>query len=147
MSECRSLSDHPDIGLIDERLLPPVARQLVRVIGMAETIVLLQKRGGIPTRMPTAAEADHEVLGTILSADAIAALTDSELAGKRLELPKADKALQQLRNLAIAEARRTHTAPQVAQMFDLTRRRVIMIHKEVQQDDDQGDLFACGPAE
>jgi uncharacterized protein YggE len=113
---------------------------------MAETIALLKRRGGIPTRMPTAAEAEHEVLGAILSADAITALADSELAGKRLELPKADKALQQLRNLAIAEARRTHTAPQVAQMFDLTRRRVIMIHKDAGQDDDQGDLFACDPA-
>lgn len=136
------MSDHPDIGLIDERLLPPVARQLVRVIGMAETITLLKKRGGIPTRMPAAADAAHEVLGSILTPAAIAALAKSELAGKRLELPKADKALQQLRNLAIAEARRTHTAPQLAQMFDLTRRRIIMIHKETSPETDQGDLFS-----
>lgn len=139
------MNDLHDITLVDEKLLPPVARQLVRVIGMPETINLLQERGGIPTRMPTAAEAQHGVLGRILTPESIAALTKSDLAGKRLELPKADKALQQLRNLAIAEARRTHTAPEVARMFRLTRRRVIMINNDVSQDDDQGDLFACDP--
>ena len=88
--------------------------------------------------MPTTAETAHEVLGSILTPEAITSLTKSELAGKRLELPKADKALQQLRNIAIAEARKIHTAPQVAQMFDLSRRRIIMIQKDINRDDDQG---------
>lgn len=136
--------DITSLELIDPDLLPTVARRLVKVIGLPESLKLLKARGGLPTRMPRDGSR-CEVLDQILCNESLQALSCSDLAGLRLDLPKLDKALLQIRNHAIGAARETLSAAKTARLFNLTRRQVINITGN--DEDPTGDLFeACDSA-
>lgn len=127
-----------DLESVNADLLPPQARQLVRLIGMAHTLTLLEKRGGVTLRIPVNA---HEavVLKEILPIEAIVKLCDA-MAGQRLELPKMDKIIVQIRNLAMQNERKELSASSVALRYRLSRRQVINICRPT-ADDRQVDLF------
>ena len=55
-----------DLNLVDPNLLPPQMRRLVEIIGLPETLALLEARGGTFIHVPHQADADT-VLGAILS--------------------------------------------------------------------------------
>lgn len=127
-----------DLDAVNADLLPPQARQLVRLIGMPHTLTLLEKRGGMTLRIPIDPD-KCVVLKAILPMEAIAKLC-AEMPGKRLELPKIDKIVKQIRNLAINNERKLFSAPAVAQRHGLSRRQVINISKD-QKDNRQRDLL------
>lgn len=127
------------LDLVDADQLPPQIRQLVRLIGLPATFRLLDARGGTPLRIPVDPHR-AEILIAILEPTAIQALS-AALGGQTLELPKVDKMLLQIRNLAIREARKTMSASEVARAFKLTRRMVIYVGGK-ESNSDQPDLFA-----
>ncbi|HFE31902.1 MAG TPA: hypothetical protein ENJ17_01175 [Gammaproteobacteria bacterium] len=135
------MTDVPDIDLdlIDESLLPPQIRMLARVIGLAETLRLIEARGGNRVRIPLQPE-QCQALRNVLTPRALAALTQA-FGGKRLELPKNDKVVLQIRNHAIRAARQQQTVPQVARAFNLTRRHVFNLTADNDEPDPTGDLF------
>lgn len=134
-----------DLDLVNPDLLPPLMRNLVRLIGLPETLRLLEARGGIPTYIPAHPDQSTE-LKAVLSAAALEALARSEYAGHRVELPKPDKVIAQLRNHAIRNARTQMSAAQVARTFGLTRRHVINLSAS-DAEDPTLDLFtACDSA-
>lgn len=127
-----------ELDLVNADLLPPQARQLVRLIGMANTLALLEKRGGVTLRIPVNA---HEavVLKEILPMEAIVKLCEA-MPGQRLELPKIDKIVKQVRNRVIKSERKELSAASVALRHNLSRRQVINLSKP-DADDRQADLF------
>lgn len=128
-----------DLSLINERLLPPQMRELVRVIGLAETIALLDARHGLPTTLPTHIES-KTALRNVISDTAIAALVASPLAGKYYrDLPTSGKPFKQLRNAAIAAA--DESLSTLARQNNLTRRHIINLRKIRIPARQQVDLF------
>lgn len=123
---------------VNADLLPPQARKLVRLIGMVNTLKLLEQRGGTTLRIPVNAQ-DSTVLQAILPMEAVIALTEA-MPGQRLELPKCDKILLQIRNLALRNERKHLSAAGVALKYDLSRRQVINICKTA-VDNRQVDLL------
>ncbi len=122
----RSISD-ADLDAVNADLLPPQARQLVRLIGMVNTLTLLEQRGGVTLRIPTKAM-EAVYLRDVLPMDAIIELCKA-MPGKRIELPKLDKITLQIRNQVIRAERQQVSASKVALRFNLTRRQVINICK------------------
>lgn len=113
-------------------------RVLVGLIGLPETLKLLEALGGTPVNIPLLA-CKATRLKAILSSDSIEKLCE-KLGGQRLELPKNDKIMQQLRNHAIRRLRGRKSAPQLAREFNLTRRMIIYISQQA-VDTRQVDLF------
>lgn len=116
--------DQSQLDLIDPKLLPPQMRLLVYAVGLPDTVKLLQARGGTFFRFPL--KARDSLLADLIGLVPASKLC-AELGGKTWELPKCDKILNKIRNIAIQKARETHSASEVARMFDLTRRHIINI--------------------
>lgn len=113
---------------VDPRLLPPQLRELVRLIGLAHTLRLVEARGGAPLYVGLSVEGAG-VLRELLPAEAVAALV-AHYAGHTLRLPKPDKILQQLRDRAIRAARGAATKRELATLYGLTTERVRQIWRE-----------------
>jgi len=128
-----------DLDLINPDLLPPQARTIAKLIGVAEMVVLLTKRGGTQLRVPVHADR-CVVLKEILKPESIELLV-KHFPDQRLELPKADKALQQLRDIAVHNALKQKTAPEVALQFNLSRQWVFAIKRKQKQEKPNLDLF------
>ncbi len=137
MNEVRDI----DLELIDESLLPPQIRMIARVIGLPETLRLIDARGGNRVRIPMRPER-CQVLREVLSQSALAALAEA-FGGKCLELPKKDKFILQIRNHAIRNARQQQTVSQIAREYNLTRRHVFNLTADIDADaaNTTGDLF------
>jgi len=129
---------HEDLELVDPKLLPPQIRFYINVIGLPDTLKLLQRKGGTFFRFPLSAKGTQ--LEKIVGYDAANKLCEV-IGGEIKELPKADKILMQLRDLAINEARKTMSASQAALKFNLTRRHIINVTNE-ESDNPNGDLFS-----
>lgn len=135
----------PDVlSVVDERRLPPVARMLARAIGLAATVRLLQARGGTQLHVPVD-PARAQVLRGVLSADEITALA-SAFGALRLDLPKPDKVLRQVRDAQIRADRARHSAGHVARTYGLTRRHVINITGAVEPTPAETEQDLFGPA-
>ena len=126
-----------DIDLINPDLLPPQVRQLVRIMGMVDTLNLLAKRGGIPTYVP--AQVDNtSILLDIISHDGFVALV-KHYHGSFIDLPKIDKTLAQLRDHYICNA--SKSGRQLAREHGLTYRMIKYIKARQRDEDPNGDLF------
>ena len=131
-----SVSDS-DLDAVNAKLLPPQARRLVGLIGLVNTLKLLEVRGGVTLRIPVNAS-ESAVLREGLPMDAIIKLC-AAMPGQRLELPKCDKILVQIRNRAIQHERPHKSAPALALKYNLIPRHIISISKPA-ADDSQADL-------
>ncbi len=123
------------LQFVDECLLPPQMRELVKIIDLPDTIKLLQARGGQRVWIPLG-RCDDTYLHEIISSDSVIKLTNSQYAGSRITLPKVDKILSQIRNLHI------QSSPDVpksvfARQYNLTVRQVQRIRNG---DDDNPTL-------
>lgn len=129
--------EHEDLELVDPKLLPPQIRFYINVIGLPDTLKLLQSKGGTFLRVPLSANGTE--LEKILGYNSANKLCEV-IGGEIKELPKADKILMQLRDRAINEARKTMSASQAALKFNLTRRHIINLTNE-DAENPNGDLF------
>lgn len=117
------------LKLIKTHSLPPQTKAFVALIGLAETIKLLQARGGSPLYIPKLSDKTR-TLPEILQPDSIKKLATSAMAGHIIDLPKADKLLQQLRNLDIISQRGIKSRRELAKEFNLTTRHIQGIWSE-----------------
>lgn len=129
-----------NIDLVNECLLPPQMRELVKVIGLAETIVLLKEKGGQPFRFPLSCNSENN-LKTILKPNSIRLLCNSEFSGQRIDMPKCDKIINQIRNLYILSQRYKKTKTVLAKEFDLTTRSIQLIWNCETEENPTLDMF------
>lgn len=127
-----------NLELVNPALLPPRIRELVAIIGLPETLVLLQHCGGVPCHIPSTTDRSH--LKHVLQPASMAALADSRLAGRVIEMPKPDKILTQIRNLAVRAKVQQVGKLRTAREFRLSRRHVINLCRDA-DDDPMLDLF------
>lgn len=125
--------EHEDLHLVDPNLLPPQIRFYINIIGLPDTLKLLQRKGGTFLRIPL--EAKNTLLEDILGNESASKLCEV-IGGEIKELPKADKILIQIRNHAIRNARKNMSLTQVALKFNLTRRHVINLTPDEEPIDD-----------
>lgn len=130
-----------EIHLVDEQLLPPQIRMLVREIGMAATLQLLEARGGTPYRIPKNPDRAQVLRDVGLSSKAIERLCEA-FGDHLLDVPMPTKVRNQLRDMAIrAERAAGRSGAQVARRYGLTRRRVVQISSGQEDDERIRDLF------
>lgn len=118
-------------------LLPPQLRTLMRVLGEADALRLVEQRGGTFILVPVRVSREHW-LNDVLAPAAFAALV-SEYRGIQLELPKYDSVLRQWRHqqvLSLVVKRLTDS--EVALRTGYSRRHVISIR--------QAEAVAAGEA-
>lgn len=107
---------------IDERLLTPMLKRLIRRLGVAKTLTLLRARGGVPLKLPMQPEG---LLAELLGRDAVAALIEEFGPGERVTMPMVDKIDAQIRDAAIrAEHRNGDSLADLALRYRLTMRQV-----------------------
>ena len=135
--------EHEDLKLVDPKLLPPQMRAFIKIIGLPDTITLLNKKGGTVLRVPI--EARGTKLEQIIGYDSAHNLCQ-HFGGKVIDLPKADKILIQLRNIAINSARNNKdinkrlSVSQAALKFNLTTRHITNVSQD-KNENPTGDLF------
>ncbi|MGZ8153053.1 MAG: hypothetical protein ACXW1U_14500 [Methylobacter sp.] len=144
-----SSTTESELAGVNVQLLVPLVRDLVGLIGIINTLTLLEARGGIPLRIPVHADRDTaNVLKAILPLEDVIKLCD-KWPGQWLNPPKPDRILRQIRDYYLRHDREQLTAPAVALKYKLTRRQVINIcnyddYKVIKPkpvDDRQVDLF------
>ncbi len=125
-----------ELDQVDPSLMPPQIRELVRVIGFPDTVKLLQARGGTFFVFPIKAGG---LLVNIVGVEAAKKLV-AAYGGERRDLPKVDKIMIKLRDIAIDHLRKTKSVTQLAQEFNLTRRHIFNVSKK-EDDNPTMDMF------
>lgn len=120
---------------LDPRLLPPVMRALIDVLGFECAIRLLRARGGQRVHVPVSTSRS---LSSIVGADKAMMLCD-RFGGQDIDLPKYDKVAQQLRNEMVHAERENYSLNQLAGKFNLSRRQIMNILRD--DDHREPDLF------
>lgn len=111
---------------INTHLLPKQLQQLINVLGQDAALHLVEHRGGVPLIVPKRVSTDH-ALCELLGPQAFAALVN-EYGGIRIELPKNDAVLQQLRHQRVRQLRLDgYSIDQIALKTKYSRRWVISI--------------------
>lgn len=105
---------------LDTRLLPPVMRALIDVLGFDCTIRLLRARGGQRVHVPVSTSRS---LSSIVGGENAQRMCE-RFGGQELDLPKYDKVAQRLRDEAIRAERDDHSLNQLAATYNLTRRHI-----------------------
>lgn len=120
-----------DARVLDLGPLPHTLSQLIRLIGVPDTLRLLEARGGLRYRVPRHPER-AEVLTRLISRESVRTLCEA-LGDQEIDLPKSDKLHAQIRDAAIrAERAAGASAAEVARRYRLTRRRVLQITAETE---------------
>jgi Mor family transcriptional regulator len=128
-----------DVSQVDvSALMSRPIRVLVELIGLPETLKLLEARGGTSLKIPSSAKR-ATALKAILTDESVQRLCE-KWGNQELLVPKNDKITQQLRNHAIRQLRTEKSASKLAVEFDLSRRMIIIICKSA-TNDQQVDLF------
>ena len=142
----------PTEDAINPHLLPKGLRELVRVLGFATAIRLVQRRGGrsliVPKRVDFAnpTPAALALLDDLGSAQALAALVDWAGGATIDYLPKYDAVARQLRHEQVRQMARAGKSPnQIAHESQYSVRWVFEI-LGLDKDERQHDLFAHVPA-
>jgi len=113
---------------LDPTRLPPQLRDLVRALGTADTLRLVRAWGGQRRWIPTDPAAAGDQLRALLSPAGLEALCRSRFAGRRLDVPRPDKILQQAIHAAIRRDRADGRGlNEVAADYGYTTRRVQQI--------------------
>lgn len=130
---------------INHALLPPVLRELVRVLGESAAFKLAQERGG--TRLIVATRPNpRDPLLELLGPQAYGALIDA-YGVTVIEMPKYDSVLRQLRHERVRQHRALgHTIDRVAAFTGYTRRHVINILQLAPEEKHQAGLFDAADA-
>jgi Mor family transcriptional regulator len=107
-----------------ENLLPPVTRELIRVLSWDKALALTDKYGGVTIYVPeTARQLETHYLYPILG-ESLRALI-REFSAEHLTIPKAQKAILAVRNNVVREDRKAGLSiRQIAMKHKLTERWV-----------------------
>lgn len=110
-------------------LLPPLLQDFVRLIGLQATMALVQRWGGLRVYFPTPDRVtpDHQYV-PLIGMDALRKLAGEYGGQPHFQLPKAERALQAVRNARIAADYATaKTAREIAAEHGLTESQVVRI--------------------
>ncbi|QDL53129.1 hypothetical protein [Rhodoferax aquaticus] len=111
---------------IKREALPESLRELVRVIGEADTLRLIGMHGGARVTVPKTPKAEHP-LRMALSEEAFALLVQ-EYGGEAFDLPKGDSYLRELRHDQVRQCREQGlTVDETAEATGYSRRHVLNI--------------------
>lgn len=111
---------------ISIELLPPLLQEFERLIGLEPTMALVRHSGGLRIYIPTPERvtADH-IFAHVIGLENLLKLAEVYGGESHFQLPKAERALIQVRNARIAQAYTTHkTARELAVEYHLTERQV-----------------------
>ena len=110
-------------------LLPPLLQDFVRLIGLDPTMALVRHSGGLRIYVPTPERVtpDHS-FAHVIGLDNLLKLAEVYGGESHFQLPKAEKALIQVRNARIAHAYETcKTARELAVEYHLTEGQIVRI--------------------
>lgn len=116
----------PHAATVNHETLPESLRELVRVIGEADTFKLIGMHGGARVTVPKVAKADH-VLRFALTEEAFDRLV-REYGGESFDLPKGDAYLREVRHNQVRQYREEGlTMDEIAHVTGYSRRHVMNI--------------------
>lgn len=124
---------------IDQSLLPGILLEISELIGMAATLKLVAKYGGVRVYVPKTLTQNHDLIAIVGQKQA-ESLT-MRFGGEVLEIPKALLANVALRNVTIKQEYESLSQRQLALKYHLTERQVRNILCGDGQDDNQMALF------
>ena len=110
-------------------LLPPLLQEFERLVGLQATMALVQKWGGLRVYFPTPERVteDHPY-AAVIGIEALLVLAKEYGGLPHFQLPKAERALQAVRNARIAAEYATNkTAREIAAEYGLTEGQVVRI--------------------
>lgn len=115
---------------LDEKILPPLVRDIVKVIGLADTLKLVDHYGGTTMRVPVKFKPDHllcKIIGPASTVKLVEVFT-----GEALEIAKCDQAMRVIRNRLIVESDKIQK--DLAREWGLTERQI----RNIKSKDDLG---------
>ncbi len=130
------------IADIDVDDLPGILRDLVDLIGVTETMSIVEHYGGVRLYVPAKFDPEHPLIG-VVGHKAAAALVEYAK-GDSFDIPKADAALRAVRNRRIREQyqQSCKTQRDLALEYRLTDRQIRTILSGLEEfDDGQQSLF------
>lgn len=110
-------------------LLPPLLQEFERLVGLQATMALVRRWGGLRVYFPTPERVteDHPY-AAVIGVDALLKLAEEYGGLPHFQLPKAERALQAVRNVRIAADYATNkTAREIAAEYGLTEGQVVRI--------------------
>lgn len=120
--------------------MPPSLAELVRLIGLASTLKLVERFGGIRLYVPLEQHLrDSHPIARAIGVDAARTLA-RDRATETLEIPLAKDYLRRVRDRVMAGQYETKSATELAREYGMTRRNVFY-RLGAANDDSQGDLF------
>lgn len=122
---------------IDEKILPFIVQDLANIIGLADTLKLVDHYKGTSMWVPAEFKPDH-ILCKIIGAESFIKLTKS-YGGEALEIPKCEDALRAVRNEKIRLSDKSQS--QLAREWDVTVRWIRELQKNMDCDEVQENLF------
>lgn len=110
-------------------MLPPLLQEFERLVGLQATMALVHKWGGLRVYFPTPERATEEhPYASVIGMDALLKLAEEYGGLPHFQLPKAERALQAVRNARIAAEYATNkTAREIAAEYGLTEGQVVRI--------------------
>ncbi len=128
-----------ELDQLDLSLMPPLAREIIKTVGISDGFKLLEFRGGRRLFVPETADENCQLAG-VISMDGLRKLC-ARYGGSRLSLTKMDKVLMQLKHKLLREMRaQKKTVPAIAEAFDYSERRVYQLSSTPDTDKNL-DLF------
>lgn len=121
-------------------LLPRVLQEFVRLIGLPATMLLVEKFGGLRIYIPLHPTPEHH-FAQLIGFDNLQRLSAEYGREDHFELPKAERALVELRNAKMRAEHASKSIRQLAGEYGLTERHVTRIIGDDSSNDDQAELF------
>lgn len=114
-----------DQAALDVELLEPLLREFVAHIGLAKTMLVVDRWGGLPIYVAAVPDPTGE-LACLVGLEA-AIVLGREYPGNRLRIPKAGAALRAIRDRRICDDHARLSIRQLVQAYGLSERRICEI--------------------
>jgi len=136
-----SVGMNPDLHEVDVKYLPPLAQELVALIGFSATIHLVEARPGIPLFVPNVLHAEHYLIG-VIGAKAAEALVKN-YPGETITVPNCKLALVKIRQRNILKSRQDdgYSQTEAALLHGVTPRWVREIESREPEEEKNLRLF------
>lgn len=126
---------------VDVKDLPPLAQDLVALIGFSATIRLVELRPGIPTFIPKSVPATNHWMLCVLNGKAAEALV-KHYGGETITVPNCKLALVKIRQRHILKSREDgYSQTEAALLHGVTPRWIRALESREPEEDRNGRLF------
>lgn len=118
-----------DCNQVTAELLPPLLQRFVELIGVAPTMELVRRFGGVRLYVPTPERvtADHPLAAIVGGEDNLRALAEEYGGLPHFQLPKAERAMKAARNAQIVADYERKSAREMALEHGITEGQVVRI--------------------